>query len=775
MFAISYFSINALTSVRAFVSAESSYSKSQKDATHFLNLYANSHLTSDYQRFIEAISIPLADYKARIALQKNPPDFLLARESFIKAKNNSQDIDGMIDFFVRFSNSKLMQEPLAIWTAADLNIEKLKLSGEELHHNIEAGNISENTILPIIDKANKLNFELLIQESLLSSALGSASHKLHSLINIVRLFFVVLLVGLGLVLTRRIVLKNQEVDKELREKENRLSSVLTTAMDAVVQMKQDGTITGWSGQAESIFGWTNTEAVGQLLHELIVPIQFVEAHLKGMHHFIATGNGPVLNKRIEITALRRDGTEFPIELSISHYKIGNETEFNAFLRDITEQKKSAEQLTTLAHYDMITNLPNRLLFYDRLEQEIKKSKRTKSQLAVILLDLDHFKEVNDTQGHDKGDVLLKQVAQRLKTCIRDSDTLARLGGDEFTLILPFNDDLYVAERVIQKMLTSLAKPFQLEANPVHITASIGVTIFPKDGESVKDLLNNADQAMYAAKNKGRNQYSYFTNSMQIYANERASLARDLRAAISGKQFILLYQPIVDLTNNRIHKAEALIRWIHPEKGIIFPDEFIPIAEETGLIVEIGEWVFQEAAKQVKKWRQCYQPDFQISVNKSPTQFYDRSTVYYSWSDHLKDMDLPMQSIMVEITEGLLLEASDYVSNQLAALRSSGFKIAIDDFGTGYSSLSYLKKFEIDYLKIDKSFISQLKVDSSDLVLCEAIIVMAHKLGIKVIAEGVETVEQCNLLTAAGCDYAQGYFFSEPVSPDEFENLNLLSN
>ena len=211
--------------------------------------------------------------------------------------------------------------------------------------------------------------------------------------------------------------------------------------------------------------------------------------------------------------------------------------------------------------------------------------------------------------------------------------------------------------------------------------------------------------MYAAKNQGRNQYNYFTNSMQVYANERASLARDLRSAISGQQFILLYQPIVDLTNNRIQKAEALIRWIHPEKGVISPVEFIPIAEETGLIVEIGEWVFQEAAKQVKKWRQCYQPDFQISVNKSPVQFYDRGSVHYSWGDHLTGMGLPGQSIVVEITEGLLLEASDYVTNQLATLRCDGFTIAIDDFGVGYSSLSYLKKFEIDYLKIDKSFIS----------------------------------------------------------------------
>ena len=775
VYAVNQISINALSSFRAFVTAESSYSKSQKDAAYFLNRYATTHAITDYQSFIKAISIPLANSEARLALQQTPPDIQLAKEYLIKAKIHPNDAEGIINSFLRFSNNSLLQLPIKIWSAADVNVKKLKITGEELHHHVKAGNINSNIILPLVDRINVLNSELSIQEDTFSNALGKTSRNLHRYVDIFEFSITIFLVLLGVVLTRRIIIQNVVANCKLRENESRLNSVLTTAMDAVVQIKSDGTITGWSGQAENIFGWTSVEAINQLLHDLIVPTQHIQAHLKGMRHFMATGEGPVINKRIEITAIRRDGLEFPIELTISQHQWGSEMEFSAFIRDITDRKKSAEQLFNLAHYDVITNLPNRLLFHNRLDQEIKKSQRTNSKLAVMLLDLDHFKEVNDTLGHDKGDTLLKQVAKRLKICIRDTDILARLGGDEFTLIIPFNDNLHIVDRVAQKILTSLAQPFQLEANPVYISASMGVTVFPQDGQSIKELLKNADQAMYAAKKSGRNRYNYFTSSMQDHALARASLASDLRLALTGQQFVLEYQPIIDLKNSKIDKAEALIRWIHPEKGIISPLQFIPIAEETGLIVEIGEWVFQEAARQVKKWRQSYDPAFQISINKSPVQFYNRASMHRSWSDQMREVGLPSDSIVVEITEGLLLDASVHVIEHLAVLRSDGFKIAIDDFGTGFSSLSYLRKFEIDYLKIDQSFVSHLKDNSSDLALCEAIIVMAHKLGIKVIAEGVETVEQYDLLSAAGCDFAQGYYFSKPVSPEEFESLVLLPN
>jgi diguanylate cyclase (GGDEF)-like protein len=389
---------------------------------------------------------------------------------------------------------------------------------------------------------------------------------------------------------------------------------------------------------------------------------------------------------------------------------------------------------------------------------------------LMLLDLDRFKEVNDTLGHDMGDILLKEGARRLSSCVRGTDTVARLGGDEFTIILSELHDPANVERIAQDILKKLAEPFHLKREVAYVSASIGITLYPNDGASIETLLKNADQAMYASKNQGRNRYNYFIPSMQEAAQNRMRLANDLRGALEADQFSLVYQPIVELATGVIHKAEALIRWQHPNRGEVSPTEFITIAEETGLIIDIGDWVFRETACQVKHWRERHHADFQISINKSPIQFHNKCNSHAAWFEHMQQQGLSGQSIVVEITEGLLLDASTAITDQLLEFRDAGMQVALDDFGTGYSSLSYLKKFDIDYLKIDRSFVSNLAPGSDDMALCEAIIVMAHKLGIKVIAEGVETVQQRNLLSTVGCDYGQGYLFSKPLPAVEFEKL-----
>ncbi|HTP07455.1 MAG TPA: EAL domain-containing protein [Anaerolineae bacterium] len=442
----------------------------------------------------------------------------------------------------------------------------------------------------------------------------------------------------------------------------------------------------------------------------------------------------------------------------------------ALFSDITKMKESEDLIWQQANYDALTQLPNRRMFHDRLEQELKKAHRAAQSIALMFVDLDRFKEVNDTLGHGMGDILLKDTAQRLSSCVRESDTVARLGGDEFTLILGELDDPGIVERIAQDMLRKLAEPFQLRDEIAYISASIGITMYPDDATSIDELLKNADQAMYAAKQQGRNRHHYFTPSMQRAAQTRLRLANDLRAALTENQLRVVYQPIVELATGAIHKAEALIRWQHPTRGFISPAEFIPIAEDTGIIIDIGNWVFRQSAYQAAHWRTLHHPAFQISVNKSPVQFRNDRSSYKGWLDQLGDLSLPRQSIVIEITEGLLLNADAIVEDKLLKFRDAGMQVAIDDFGTGYSSLSYLKKFDIDYLKIDQSFVRNLAAHSDDLALCEAIVVMAHKLGVKVIAEGVETVEQRELLAAAGCDYAQGYLFSRPVPAEEFEQL-----
>lgn len=437
---------------------------------------------------------------------------------------------------------------------------------------------------------------------------------------------------------------------------------------------------------------------------------------------------------------------------------------------LAESKQAEELIWKQANLDPLTNLPNRRMFRNRLSQEMKKADRSGKKLALMFLDLDHFKEVNDIHGHDKGDLLLVDAARRLQQCVCDSDKLARLGGDEFTIIMEQVDGPHSIEHVANTVLAKLAEPYQLELEAAYISASIGITIYPTDAHDLDSLLKNADQAMYAAKEHGRNRFHYFTESMHQKTLNRIQLVNDLRGALEENQFHLAYQPIVELDSGKICKAEALIRWQHPKRGLVSPQDFIHVTEDTGNIIEIGDWVFREAAQALNRWRDEFGIDLRMSINTSPIQYQDSSDTMAQWFSFLKSLDLPGSAIIVEITESMLMSSHAEITEKLLAFRDRGIQVALDDFGTGYSSLSYLKKFDIDYIKIDRSFVSNLKAGSNDLILCQAIIIMAHKLGLRVIAEGVETEEQRQLLVTAKCDFGQGYLFSRPVSGEVFSSL-----
>lgn len=425
-----------------------------------------------------------------------------------------------------------------------------------------------------------------------------------------------------------------------------------------------------------------------------------------------------------------------------------------------------------ANYDALTGLPNRHMLQDRLGYEISKAQRADWQVALLFLDLDHFKDVNDTLGHEKGDQLLIIVAERLLQCVRTIDTVARLGGDEFMIVMGELHASSVVERVASQILEALSQPFYLDDKVIHLSASIGITFYPDNAKDIETLVKNADQAMYVAKSKGRDRFQYFENAMQQKAMDRMLMVKDLRNALSSrqqsdKQLMIYYQPIVDLQTGQVQKAEALLRWQHPQQGLIFPDEFIPVAEETGLIVGLGDWVFKRVLSQLIEWRKSKCPNFEISINTSPAQYRDDGINLLSWIEKLSRANLPGNALNIEITESLFMENRFEVSQNLIQLRNGGITISLDDFGTGYSSLSYLQKFEIDYLKIDQSFVQNLQPESDNLAMCEAIIMMAHKLKLKVIGEGVETEQQRVLLQEAGCDYAQGFLFSRPVPANRF--------
>jgi diguanylate cyclase (GGDEF)-like protein/PAS domain S-box-containing protein len=524
----------------------------------------------------------------------------------------------------------------------------------------------------------------------------------------------------------------------------------------------------WNKAAEKMFGYSADEVLGRHALTLITP-EGEKENMDALFKLLIAQKGGA-------RYTNENKTQNGSNITCNWYNTvlvndeGQGIGVVSLAEDITPRKQAEALIWKQANYDALTGLANREMLTEHLHQEIKKADRFANSVALLYLDLDQFKDINDTLGHHTGDILLVEAAKRLNQCVRDVDVLARVGGDEFSIIMGELRSFEGVERVANALLKKLAEPFQLGDETAYISISIGITFYPSDASNSVEMFKNADQAMYAAKKLGRNCFQYFTTSMQEDAMSRMTLINDLRVALPQEEFKLYYQPIISLVDNSIHKAEALIRWQHPTRGLVSPAEFIPIAEETRMIVEIGDWVFREAAKQTRLWRAAFHPDFQISVNTSPVQYLHTNFSVTDWLGYLQSLGLPGNAITVEITEGLLMNTDSSITDMLLIFRDAGIQVALDDFGTGYSSLSYLKKLDIDYLKIDQIFVRNLKADSDDLALCEAIIVMAHRLGLKVIAEGIETKEQSDLLTAAGCDFGQGYLFSKPMPAQKFESM-----
>jgi diguanylate cyclase (GGDEF)-like protein/PAS domain S-box-containing protein len=452
---------------------------------------------------------------------------------------------------------------------------------------------------------------------------------------------------------------------------------------------------------------------------------------------------------------------------------GEETLIMGIIRDITAQKQREQVIWEQGNFDSLTGLPNRHMFRAGLQSLLNDARGATLPFVLLLIDLDQFKEVNDTLGHEVGDRLLVAVACRLRSAVGAGVTVARLGGDEFTILLGSAELLALPAQTageldstvaafVGGLVKELAQPFPLGADMVYVSASIGVARYPDAGGSAEELLRHADQAMYAAKSAGRNRFCHYVPALQAAAQERAALTVDLRGALAGGQFALAYQPIVALHDGAIGKAEALLRWMHPVRGAVSPALFIPVAEQSGLIIAIGDWVFHEAAAVLQQMRADVDPDFEISINVSPVQFQNDSGLPARWLAHLDALGMPACALTIEITEGLLLDVTEEVRASLAALGGAGVQIALDDFGTGYSSLAYLKKFDIDFLKIDRAFVDHIETNAEDRALCEAIVAMAHTLGLRVTVEGVETAGQYALMQQMACDYAQGYFLSRAV-------------
>jgi len=568
-------------------------------------------------------------------------------------------------------------------------------------------------------------------------------------------------------LLRQVVVSEEharELNQKLRRNEARIRAVLDRVDEGIISMTSDGIIRTINPAAERMFDYSSEELVGNNI-SMLMPEPYRSQHDQHLQHYLETGQSTVIGSRREIVARRRDGTTFPAELSVGEVKFAGEHLFIGAMRDIAERKSAEARVNHIATHDNLTNLPNRNLLRDRACQSLMQASRQQQRVGIVFIDLDHFKTINDSLGHHVGDRLLQTVAMRIRSCLRDEDTVARQGGDEFIVVLPNIKRFEDIGIVAQKLIVALSAPYSIDGAELHTSASVGVAVYPDDGPDVEALMRSADTAMYYAKATGRNNFQFFTPQMNQAASERLQIESNLRQALTRDEFSLHFQPIVNLASGQVSAAEALLRW-NPSGGPIGPDRFIPVAEETGLIVPIGEWVIRNACRERQKWEVLGITQPRMVVNISARQFAQRNLVA-TVGRMLQEVDLLPEQIGIEITESLLMERPEDTIRTLTTFSNMGVQISVDDFGTGYSSLSYLKRFPLDKLKVDRSFVRDIATDPDDAAIVTAIIAMAHSLNIKVVAEGVETEQQLQFLRSRGCDEYQGYYFSRPVPSDEF--------
>lgn len=550
-----------------------------------------------------------------------------------------------------------------------------------------------------------------------------------------------------------------------QENEERLKIIIDNAGEGIITVDANGQIQSFNTAAEAIFGYPASYAIGRNVTEFIIGLS-------------AGSVG-----KSEVAGRRKGGAGFPLDVSVSEAHLQGLSQFVYILQDITERKDAEKRLNQLANYDSLTGLPNRNLFKDRLGQAINRADRNKDLVALMFLDLDRFKIINDTLGHDAGDRLLQHVAIALTHVLRKTDTIvltavedaylpnsdsivSRLGGDEFTIILEGFGKVESVAVIAQKIIEAFAKPVYLGGHELYVSTSIGIAIYPLDDTDPEGLIKDADSAMYRSKEMGRNTFQFYTKDLNNTVSDRFQMESNLRHAIERDEFVLHYQPKVDIDTGRIIGAEALIRWQHPGTGIIMPNEFIPILEETGLIVQVGEWVLRTACAQTQAWHVLGLQPIQIAVNLSARQFMQKNLVEMV-SQTLKRTGLQPEFLELELTESMLMSHSDYNITTLRELADLGIQIAIDDFGTGYSSLSYLKRFSIHSLKIDQSFVRDIAINPDDATIAAAIIAMGSSLRLKVTAEGIENPEQLEALRGMGCHQAQGYMLGSPMPADIF--------
>ncbi len=551
-----------------------------------------------------------------------------------------------------------------------------------------------------------------------------------------------------------------DMQEDLVANETRIRAVTENAFDAIITSDERGVIDTVNHAVEKLFGYLPGELVGRNV-SILMSDPYRKEHDRYIEKYLVTGKGRLINNRAEVIGLRKDGTSFPIEIALSEMFIGERRYFVAVARDVTENKRQTAALQYQALHDALTELPNRSLLSDRIRQSILLAQREHHELALLVMDLDRFKDINDTLGHQYGDKVLQQVSTRMRAALRESDTIARLGGDEFAILLP-NTGLDQAKAIANKLLRIVEEPFVIGEQVLHVGSSIGITLYPQHGEDEVALLQRADVAMYVAK-RGHHGSAVYDPTVDQHSLRNLALLGELRGAIERDQLLLHYQPKINLKTGKVYGVESLVRWQHPRHGLMHPDEFVPLAEQTGLIAPLSQWALKEGLKTSCEYFSGLGLDVAVNLsvrNLQDLRFPDKV------AQMIEDNGVDPAQLQLEITETAIMADPGRALDVLNRLSAMGVKLSIDDFGTGYSSLAHLKQMPVDELKIDKSFVTGMLEDESDAMIVRSVIDLAHNIGISVVAEGVETEAIYNRLKEMGCDAVQGYYMSKPVSAED---------
>ncbi|MGZ5037005.1 MAG: putative bifunctional diguanylate cyclase/phosphodiesterase [Usitatibacter sp.] len=738
------YSVELLAAGRAFVGAEGQWSRAQKDAAFHLSRYALTRDEDHYQAFERAIAVPLGDRKARIELAKDEPDYAAVRAGFIEGRNHPADIDSMVTLYRRFRNFTPVTQAVFLWERADTHVDDLAAIAQQLHAN---PGIDAATRDDIVLRITRINATLSRLEDAIAATLGEAQRAAQSLLLAGMLTLAGVLLVAGIMVSQRFVAQNEKLQETLRESEAQLRHLIESApMPLLIVRAGDQQLMYANERALQQFSLNVDSLQGRSLADF-----HVDPEIRAALPEALSRHGSV--RDYEVHLKDANGREFWLLLSAQPIRYGGTVGLLVALANIDDRKRMQEDMRRKAMHDQLTGLPNRSMFLESLDRAVRKARRRQGRFSVLFVDLDHFKEVNDSLGHSAGDQLLQSISERLTNAVRQSDLVARMGGDEFVVLIEEHRGPEEVMIVAQKILTYLDRPVLLDWREVQVSASVGIASFPDDGEDLETIVKHADAAMYQAKERGRNNFQFYSPELNRISVERSRLEERVRTALDNDQFFLHYLPEVDIASGELKAVEALLRWRDPASGVVMPADFLPLAEENGSIIAIGGWVLQRALADLKAWQELG-IDLQLSLNISSRQLQHHDFVG-EIAEALKKHAIEPSRLRVEIAEPALMHESDAADRAMRALQTAGVHTAIDNFGTGYSSLGLVRGFAVHAVKIDKSLVSSCPNKRECAAIVGAVGALAKNLGLIVIASGVETEEEKKTVASLGCDRAQG--------------------